>query len=745
MLSPPYHQLNVAAAQPHQGSDDQLIRALLYATYTVVAALLVLALVLVAGLLAVDGLGRCAYGGCTPLIQRAGIWRRVQMRGALAFGGLAEVDNGDQAGGQAGGQGGGQAGGQDGTQLSCPAEEASTGTSTRGPYPCHAKGPHSSMRHRWRTLRALARLCACSLLLLALAYMMVLPSAWWHEQRHEVWKYIESRLLPAKRAMLVLVLTCGPLVATWLTIFAIPGRHRLPRMPDLSRWRLPRTEAMALLLWLLPMVSWHLFRLQRYEGLDSSWSSLKHASLTLGLTAVLNIQVLLLPVSHSAPLLALLGKPSDRLIWLHRFLGATAVIFVLLHGAYFVFRWSAEGQLLAQLLDWPSKGVANLPGVLAATAGILISLTSLPVVRRQAFELFAYTHRPAAALFLLGAALHWNGFIYYTLPSTLLYLSDLAAHITTRLRPGVPVLHARYAHGVLSLTLGCTPWLRAPQPLHWVLLQVPSLSALQWHAFSVAAITPARGQMPATFGLTIKVIDKGWTGALCAWLAAHGGSNGDGDGRGCDTSGDGNAGDGGGRDGGSDESSGSGSSLSAALASVPKVRVAGWYGLAFDAEAVLRHRQPLLCVCGGSGGAPCAALLRQLAEHAREHQHPPHITLIWTCTTVDQLREYIEATALLHTVEIFANLTVRLHASSHLAFAEPRRASEETLQSASATAAGSELKVCAGELEPCPVAPTLRDRPVATKPVRRSAMLMVAHVPPHSCMSLSVCSPLCAL
>ena len=59
----------------------------------------------------------------------------------------------------------------------------------------------------------------------------------------------------------------------------------------------------------------------------------------------------------------------------------------------------------------------------------LLGLSALPVVRRRAFEAFAYTHRVAAAVAICGAALHWNGFLWYTLPGALLYLSDHASQL----------------------------------------------------------------------------------------------------------------------------------------------------------------------------------------------------------------------------------------------------------------------------------------------------------------------------
>lgn len=499
---------------------------------------------------------------------------------------------------------------------------------------------------------------AAALAVLLYAFVIVLPSAWWRDLRHDVWARLDSALLPGKRVLPVLIFGAIPATIGWLGVCFAPKRARPTAWPDVTRWRLSRFELVALLLWLLPVLAWWCFRLARYGGLEAEWLSLKHAAITFGLTAVLNLQVLLVPVAHSSPILALLGRPSDRLVGLHRALGKATVLFVLLHGGYFLCRWADERTLWRKLGEmgaddggrWFSH-VANLPGVVAAIAGLLIGLTSLPCVRRRAFEAFAYTHRLLAATFFVGAALHWSGFVYYTLPGAMLFLADAATHVTTRLRPRVRIHHARFGHGVLTLTLGCTAWLHAPLPLQWVLVQVPALSTLQWHAFSVAHVRAAAAGEPASFRLAIKVIDGGWTDALRLWLAAHSRGGGGGASSGSD----------------GDDRSGEGSSSPELSAPAPPtLRVAGWYGLGYDVAACVHRGQPLICVCGGSGGVPCAALMCQLAEHSTPSHGSssgPSMTMLWTCATQGQLLEYVHATDLLQTVERCKALRVQLHAS----------------------------------------------------------------------------------
>lgn len=63
------------------------------------------------------------------------------------------------------------------------------------------------------------------------------------------------------------------------------------------------------------------------------------------------------------------------------------------------------------MLDWKDIGVANFPGVISLSAGLLMWVTSLQPVRKQFFELFFYTHQ-LYVIFVVFLALHVGDFIF---------------------------------------------------------------------------------------------------------------------------------------------------------------------------------------------------------------------------------------------------------------------------------------------------------------------------------------------
>jgi len=61
--------------------------------------------------------------------------------------------------------------------------------------------------------------------------------------------------------------------------------------------------------------------------------------------------------------------------------------------------------------EWKEVGVANLPGVISLSAGLLMWVTSLHPVRKRFFELFFYTHQ-LYVVFIVFLAFHVGDFIF---------------------------------------------------------------------------------------------------------------------------------------------------------------------------------------------------------------------------------------------------------------------------------------------------------------------------------------------
>jgi len=437
--------------------------------------------------------------------------------------------------------------------------------------------------------RTLIYVLVYTLCLSSIGYMFMKPTPWWRARKKVFAAALDSPLLPGKLQLKVVFLGLPALLLALFALVAVQPKITAATKPP--RRSYCTANVLAVCLWAALQLGWQVTYLVR-NGSTIDWKWLKKFAESFGLSATINVQLILVPVSRSSPVLRLLGVPSEGLVYVHRFLGIGTALLLATHGALYLIAWTHDRELVKKLLEWPTKGVANLPGELGFLASVALYIFSRPSVRRRSFELFAYTHRTAAAAFFACAALHWSGFLWFTLPGTLLYLADYATHARA---DKARVEHVRLNSGVLSLTLSCPPLVRGGRPLQWIMLKAPSVSC-DWHPFS---LTGSPHGSSGTVSLSIGVIDGGWTQALSERLSSADG-----------------------------------------VAST-KILLSGCYGLGFDL-GVYDAGSPLLLICGGSGGTPFSALLGAIAQRPAIARPPP-VTLVWICRSRSELDEYVRA------------------------------------------------------------------------------------------------------
>ncbi|XP_059313420.1 ferric reduction oxidase 6-like isoform X1 [Lycium ferocissimum] len=231
--------------------------------------------------------------------------------------------------------------------------------------------------------------------------------------------------------------------------------------------------------------------------------------LCFGFIALICLALLFLPVARGSVLLRAIDIPFEQAIRYHVWLGHLTIALFTLHGLCFVIRWATQGRLVERLVNWKNVGVANLPGVISLTAGLLMWVTSLPGVRRKNFELFFYTHQ-LYVVFVVFLALHVGDFIFMIAGAGIfLFMLDRFLRFFQS-RQTVDILSATcFPGGTVELVIS------KPANLHynalgWIFLQIRELSWLQWHPFSVSS-SPLDGKHH--IAILIKVLGD-WTEKL---------------------------------------------------------------------------------------------------------------------------------------------------------------------------------------------------------------------------------------
>ncbi|OAY62259.1 ferric reduction oxidase 2 [Manihot esculenta] len=250
----------------------------------------------------------------------------------------------------------------------------------------------------------------------------------------------------------------------------------------------------ALLIWSLSTYLHNGFATITPEGGEQVWEAkLDNASLRLGLIGNICLAVLFFPVTRGSSVLPLFGLTSESSIKHHIWVGHMVMMFFTAHGVGYIIYWAATNQL-SEILKWGKAEISNVAGELSLLAGLGLWATTLSSIRRKMFELFFYTHH-LYILFMIFFLLHVPiSFACISLPGFYLFLVDRYLRFLQS-RQRVRSVSARILPcETLEINFSKTPGL-SYNPTSVLFVNVPSISKLQWHPFTITSNSNLESEM----------------------------------------------------------------------------------------------------------------------------------------------------------------------------------------------------------------------------------------------------------
>ncbi|XP_062149736.1 ferric reduction oxidase 4-like isoform X3 [Alnus glutinosa] len=243
----------------------------------------------------------------------------------------------------------------------------------------------------------------------------------------------------------------------------------------------------ALLIWSLSNYLYFSFgHLNMHEEGEKVWEAkFRSVSLRLGYVGNICWAFLFFPVARGSSILPLVGLTSESSIKYHIWLGHLSMILFAAHAIGFIIYWAITHQVI-QMLEWSQDWVPNVAGEIAILFALAMWVTSIPRVRRKMFELFFYTHH-LYTLYIFFYVLH-VGVAYFCMiiPGIFLFLVDRFLRFLQS-RESARLLSARLLPcDTIELNFSKNPGLNY-NPTSIMFINVPSISKLQWHPFTVTS------------------------------------------------------------------------------------------------------------------------------------------------------------------------------------------------------------------------------------------------------------------
>ncbi|KAI3793014.1 hypothetical protein L1987_35626 [Smallanthus sonchifolius] len=211
----------------------------------------------------------------------------------------------------------------------------------------------------------------------------------------------------------------------------------------------------------------------------------RSVSLRLGYIGNITWAFLFFPVTRGSSILRLVGLTSESSIKYHIWLGHISMVLFTLHSVGFVIYWGITDQM-ELMKQWSKTYLSNVAGEIAFVLALVMWVTSIRRVRQKMFEIFFYVHQ-TYILYVFFYIIH-VGVAYFCLilPGIFLFLIDRYLRFLqsqTRIR----LIAARLlpCH-VIELNFSKVAGLEY-NPTSILFVNVPSISTLQWHPFTVTS------------------------------------------------------------------------------------------------------------------------------------------------------------------------------------------------------------------------------------------------------------------
>jgi len=198
-----------------------------------------------------------------------------------------------------------------------------------------------------------------------------------------------------------------------------------------------------------------------------------------GWLAIANAGLALLMGARSNVFSHVLRIPSDTLLLYHRWIGRATFIHATIHMSTTVQQYVRTEQLATVF-----ENTRIRVGMMCWVAVTIIFLSSLSFIRRRFFEVFYYAHLVLFLIFIGGALYHASFGVEFMVPGLVLWGVDRMYRLFARFRT-VTVTSVTHYPG--DLTKIKFRGLRTFMPGQIAWIQIPSVSQLNWHPFTIAS------------------------------------------------------------------------------------------------------------------------------------------------------------------------------------------------------------------------------------------------------------------
>lgn len=254
---------------------------------------------------------------------------------------------------------------------------------------------------------------------------------------------------------------------------------------------------------------------------------LEALSVGFGYVSVFNLAFLYIFITRNHAWMEFLGISYPNAVKYHRWIGTIAIVTAIIHFVVYCIAYIREKKLLKMILPcWncslgstEGKEIwVNVFGGITLLLFLTIGITSIPWFRRRKYAIFYSVHQ-LFTIAMITLVMHFAGSVWWIIPSVLLYLTTRAISFcngrSSLWIDAIGIYQSSERDGILELVIVRSTGKDGEYETgQFVYLNVPAISQLEWHPFTIAS-SPATD--PQRLTLLIKPLGT-WTQRLVEHL-----------------------------------------------------------------------------------------------------------------------------------------------------------------------------------------------------------------------------------
>lgn len=207
----------------------------------------------------------------------------------------------------------------------------------------------------------------------------------------------------------------------------------------------------------------------------------------LGLWNALNVALTIFPVTRNSVWINTLNLSYDKLISMHKLMAILCVISVIIKITFVLLQYDINFILVYKI-----EGLDGSPlmGTISSLSIFVTLFLAVPILRRNFYEVFYYTHKLLCLITVVAAVLHKTSTLYYISLPIFLYIIDIILRlIYTKKVIYSKLLHVgsdTYKTSCMFITLSLTKPLKVV-PGCYFFICFKDVSRIEWHPLSLVS------------------------------------------------------------------------------------------------------------------------------------------------------------------------------------------------------------------------------------------------------------------